>query len=45
MSNEISFGSHYYLEDLKCVYYGCDMLPYGKEDQTLLIDDEPNKVL
>jgi hypothetical protein len=21
------------------------MLPYGKEDQTLLIDDEPDKVL
>jgi len=45
MSNEISFGSHYYLKDLKCVYYGCHMLPYGKADQTLLIDDEPNKAL
>jgi hypothetical protein len=25
------------------VYYACRMLPYGMEDQTLLIDDEPNK--
>jgi hypothetical protein len=27
------------------VYYGCSGLPYGKEDQTLMIDDEPNKTL
>lgn len=27
------------------MYYACHMLPYGKEDQTLLIDDEPNKAL
>ncbi len=39
----ISPGSYYYLKDLKCVYYGCYGLPYGKEYQTLLIDDEPNK--
>ncbi len=38
----ISLGS-YYLKDLKHVYYGCCGLPYGKEDQILLIDDEPNK--
>jgi hypothetical protein len=25
------------------VYYNSCGLPYGKEDQTLLIDDEPNK--
>jgi hypothetical protein len=25
------------------VYFSCQRLPYGKEDQTLLIDDEPNK--
>jgi hypothetical protein len=37
--------SHYYLKDLKCVYYGCCGLPYGKEDQTLFINNEPNKVL
>jgi hypothetical protein len=35
---------HYYLKDLKFVYYGCHKLPYWKEDQTLLINDEPNKV-
>jgi hypothetical protein len=27
------------------MYYTCCGLPYGKEDQTLLIDDEPNKVI
>jgi hypothetical protein len=25
------------------MYYACPGLPYGKEDQTLLIDDEPTK--
>jgi hypothetical protein len=25
--------------------YGCRRLPYGKEDQTLLIDNESNKAL
>jgi len=45
MSGEISLGFHYYLKDLKCVYYGCCGKDYGEEDQTLLIDDEPNKVL
>jgi hypothetical protein len=30
--------SHYYLKDLKRVYYACRRLPYGKEDQTLLTD-------
>jgi hypothetical protein len=29
---------------LKRVYYACPGLPYGKEDQTLLIDDEPTKM-
>jgi len=27
------------------MYYACRGLLYGKEDQTLLIDNEPNKVL
>jgi hypothetical protein len=31
------------LKHLKRVYYGCCGLLYGKEDQTLLINDEPNK--
>jgi hypothetical protein len=45
MTSQISLGSHYYLKDLKFVYYGCRRLFYGKEDQTLLIDDELSKVL
>jgi len=44
-SSEISPRSHYYLKDLKCVYHGCHGLPYGKEDQTLFINDEFNKAL
>ncbi len=44
-SGQISPWSYYYLNNLKHVYYGCCGLPYGKEDQTLLIDDEPNKAL
>jgi hypothetical protein len=45
MAGQISLESHYYLKDLKRVYYGCCGLPYGKQDQTLLIDNEPNKVM
>jgi hypothetical protein len=45
MSSQISYGSYYYLKDLKIMYYNCCGLPYNKEDQTLLIDDEPNKAL
>ncbi len=30
---------------MKCVYDGCHGLPDGKEDQTLLINDEPSKVI
>ncbi len=40
MVGQISLGSHYYLKDLKHIYYGCRGLPYGTKDQTLLIDDE-----
>jgi hypothetical protein len=39
----ISSGSHYYLKDLKQMYYACHGLPYGREDQTLQIDKEPIK--
>jgi hypothetical protein len=42
--NIISPSSYYYLKDLQHVYYVCCGLPYGKENQTLLIDDEPSKV-
>jgi hypothetical protein len=45
MFGEITPESYYYLNDLKNVYYVCRGLPYGKEDQTLLINDEPNKAL
>jgi hypothetical protein len=37
--------SYYYIKDLKRVYYACHGLPYGMENQTLLIDDEPSKTL
>ncbi len=40
----ITLKSYYHIKDLKCVYYACRGLPYGMEDQTLLIDDKPNKV-
>jgi len=42
---EITPKSYYHIKDLKRVYYACSGLPYGMENQTLLIDDEPNKVL
>jgi len=46
MLGEISPGSHYYLKDLKHVYYAYRGKDYGKEDQTLMINDEPpNKAL
>jgi hypothetical protein len=32
IGGKISPGSHYYFKDLKCIYYGCRGLPYGKED-------------
>jgi hypothetical protein len=41
--NQISLKFHYYLKDLKHIYYRCHELPYGKEDQPLFIDDEPSK--
>jgi len=31
------------LKDLDQVHFACKGLPYGDRDQTLLIDDEPNK--
>ncbi len=44
-SSQISPRSYYYLKDLKRVYYGCCGLPYGRENQTLLIEGEPCKTL
>jgi hypothetical protein len=34
MCGEISLESHYYLMDLKWMYYACHWLPYGNEDRT-----------
>jgi hypothetical protein len=45
MIGEISSKFRCYLKDLKDVYYGCHGLLYGKEDQTLFIDDELHKTL
>jgi hypothetical protein len=45
ISCQISPRSSYYLKDFKCVYYGCRGLPYGKENQILLINDEPSKTI
>ncbi len=44
-SSEIFPSSYCYLKDLKHVYYAYCGLPYGKENQTLLIDDETSKAL
>jgi hypothetical protein len=43
MFSEISPGFHYYLKHLKDMQYACHRSTYGKEDQTLLIDNEPSK--
>ncbi len=40
---QIPLLSHLTMLSLR-LYYACHNLPFGKEDQTLLIDDEPNKV-
>jgi hypothetical protein len=45
MFNEITPKSYYYIKDLQQIYYAYRGLLYGKEDQTLLIHDEPSKVL
>jgi hypothetical protein len=35
----------YCLKDLTKVYFACRGMLYGKEKQTLFIDDEPTKAL
>ncbi len=42
---QLTTGNYYCLKDLSHVYFACQGLPYGKEDQTLLINDEPCKAL
>jgi hypothetical protein len=44
-SSQFMIENYYCLKDLSHVYYACQGLPYGKEDQTLFIDDELNKTL
>jgi hypothetical protein len=44
-SNQLTTRNYYCLKDLSCVYSTYQGLPYEKEDQTMLIDDEPNKIL
>lgn len=40
---QFTIGIYYCFKNWSCVYFACQRLPYGKEDQTLFIDDEPNK--
>jgi hypothetical protein len=42
---QLTIRTYYYLKDLNHVYFACQGLHYGMKDQTLLIDNEPNKVL
>jgi hypothetical protein len=44
-SSQFTIGNYYCLKDLSRVYSACQGLPYGKEDQSLLIDDELSKAL
>jgi hypothetical protein len=44
-SSQFVTRNYYCLKDLSRVYSACQGLPYGKEDQTLLIDDELSKAL
>jgi len=41
--NQISLKFYYYLKDLNRMYYNYHGLPYGKDVQMLLIDNEPSK--
>jgi hypothetical protein len=43
MFGEISLKSHYYLKDMKCVYYACCGKDYGKDEQTWMIDNKLSK--
>jgi hypothetical protein len=42
---EFTCSIYYYLRDLYQVHLACRGFPYGDRDQTLFIDDEPNKAL
>ncbi len=43
MSRQLTTNTYYYLKDLKHVYFTCWGLLYGKESQTLFIDNELSK--
>jgi hypothetical protein len=42
---QLTCSIYYYLKDLDRVHLACKGLLYGHKDQTLFIDDEPNKAL
>jgi hypothetical protein len=42
-SSQFTVGNYYCFKDLSCVYFACQGLPYGKEDQTLFINHELSK--
>jgi len=44
-SNQFTIGNYYCLKDLNHMYSACQGLPYGREDQTLFINDELSKAL
>jgi len=41
---QFTIGNYFCFKDLIHVYSACQGLPYGKEDQTLLIKDDWSKV-
>ncbi len=43
MLGQLIIKTYYYLKDLNHVYFACQGLPYKIENQTLFIDNEPNK--
>jgi hypothetical protein len=45
ITGQLTHSVYYYLKDLDRVHLACKSLPYGERDQTLIIDDEPNKAL
>jgi hypothetical protein len=42
MLGQLIARTYYYFKDLNHVYFACQGLPYGIEDQMLFIDDTPN---
>ncbi len=45
ITNKLTHSIYYYLKDLDQVHLACRGLPYGDKDETLVIDNEPNKAL